>query len=157
MVDEEIRVYASHHQFYFQDSEAHGSTDDPSFWCEEAFARRLAIADGILGIGTGTYGIVKVRVEQHESEPDIDLAQWDHVTECGLAVQSRFILVMGCLSQSGLFFQVKPGHFCVRACHANLAESEQEVPSDWKGDFQDWYLVQFWPGKPLKPRVLKQR
>ena len=157
MIKEEIQLYASHHQFYVQDSEPRGSADDPSFWTQEASDNRLAVGDGLLAVGTGTYGFGKVRVEEHNAKPKVSLAQWDHVTECGLEVESRFVLIMGCLSQSGLFFCVKPGHYRVRACHANLTESEQEVPSNWEGDFRDWYLVQFWPSKRLKHRVLKQR
>jgi hypothetical protein len=157
MVEEEIRLYASHHQFYVQDSEPSGSSDDSTFWTKEACKNRLAIGDGLIGIGTGTYDFVKVRVEQHDAEPPVDLDQWDHVTESGLQIRTKFVLIMGCLSQSGLFFQVKPGHYRVRACHANLAESEQEVPNDWKGGFQDWYLIQFWPSKPLRAKILKRR
>ena len=85
---------------------------------------------------------MKVRAEEHESAPPLNLAEWDHVTECSLAVKSRFILIMGCLERSGLFFEVKPGVYQMRVCHANLAESEQEVPSAWTGEFHDWYLVQ---------------
>ena len=123
------------------------------FWTQEASHNRLAIGDGLLAIGTGTYDFVKVR-QQHDLAPPLNLAAWDHVTECDLEVKSRFILIMGCLSQSGLFFEVKPGHYRVRACHANLAQSEQEVPSNWTGDLRDWYLVQFWPSKSLMSQVL---
>src|SRR5438552_3037430 len=105
MNEEETRLYASHCQFYVQDSEPRGTSDDPSFWTTEASDNRLAIGDGLLAIGTGTYGFVKVRVEQHDSKPQVQLKQWDHVTECGLDVKTRFILVMGCLSDSGLFFR----------------------------------------------------
>ncbi len=157
MVEEEIRLYASHHQFYVQDSEPRGTADDPTFWTKEASDNRLAVGDGLLAIGTGTYDFVKVRVEQHDPEPPLDLSAWDHVSECGLEVRTRFLLIMGCLSQSGLFFEVRPGHYRVRACHANLAESEQEVPSNWTGEFRDWYLIQFWPGTSSKSMVLKHR
>jgi hypothetical protein len=157
MLEEEIRLYASHHQFYVQDGKPHGSPDAPTFWTKEASDNRLAIGDGLLGIGTGTYGFVKIRVEQHESEPLLDLDQWDHVTECDLEVRTNLLLINGCLERSGLFFKVEPGSYCVRACHANLAQSEQEVPRGWSGDFGDWYLVQFWPSKRLGLRIRKRR
>jgi hypothetical protein len=155
--EEQIRLYASHHQFYVQDSAPLSSADDPSFWTEDACENRIAIGDGILGVGTGTYGFVDVRVELHTSEPPVDLSSWDHVTECGLELRTQFFLIMGCLSTSGLFFTVTPGHFRVRVCHANLGESEQEVPSNWSGEFRDWYLVQCWPSLLMPPNVLKRR
>jgi hypothetical protein len=157
MVEEETRLYAAYHQFYVQDSEPRGSPDNPTFWTKEASDNRLAIGDGLVAIGTGTYGSVKVRVEHHGSEPEVDLTQWDHVTECGLDVRTSLILVMGCISQSGLFFLVKPGYYRVRACHANLAESEMEVPATWSGPFGDWYVIQFWPANPSKAGILKRR
>ena len=148
--EEELRVYASHRQFYVQDSEPPGTTDETTFWTEGACENRLAMADGILGIGTGSYDFVKVRVQEHFSEPPVELSQWDHVTEAGLEVRTGLLLVMGCLSSSGLFFRVRPGHYRVRCCHANLAES---VVSE--GNAGDWYLVQFWPAAPAEARVLK--
>ena len=42
-LEEEIRLYASHHQFYVQDSEPLGKADDPAFWTVEALDMRLAV------------------------------------------------------------------------------------------------------------------
>ena len=88
MNPKEIRLYASHRQFYVQDSEPPGSTDDPAFWTDKTSADRLAITDGILGIRTGSYDDVTVRAEGFSSEPALDLSQWDHVTEAGLEVRT---------------------------------------------------------------------
>jgi hypothetical protein len=57
---EEIRLYASHHQFYVQDSEPRSTAGDPTFWTKEAAEDRLAIGHGLLAVGTGTYDFVKV-------------------------------------------------------------------------------------------------
>lgn len=59
--------------------------------------------------------------------PELVLEVWDHVTECGLEVRTGRILVMNCISRSGSFTDVIPGHYRVRVCHANLAESEFEA------------------------------
>jgi hypothetical protein len=154
---EEIRLDASHWQFWVQDSEPGSAADEATFWTDEAFNNRLAVGDGVMAVETGTYDTVKVCVEQHHSKPSVNLTDWDHVTERGLEVRTEFILIKGCLSQSGLFFRVQPRHYRVRACHANLRESEREVPKSWTGEFRDWYLVQFWPGKLSRAKVLKRR
>lgn len=151
MIKEEIRLYASHHQFYIQDSEPLGTSDDPEFWTDQACDDRLAVAEGLLGIGTGSYDLVVVRVQQHSSEPSLDLSDWDHVTEASLAVRTPFVLVLGCLAPSGLFFRVLPGHDRARCCQANLATSVEST-----GEAGDWYLVQFWPAPYSGPRVLKR-
>jgi hypothetical protein len=148
---DEIRLYASHRQFYVQDSEPLGSSDAPDFWTEQASDDHLAIADGLLGIGTGSYDFVRVRVEEHRADPRLELSEWDCVVEAGLNIRSRYLLVMGCLSTSGLFFTVRPGHYRVRCCQANLAAS-----ADSTADAGDWYLVQFWPSERSETRILKR-
>jgi hypothetical protein len=154
MIDEEreeIRLYASHRQFYIQDSDPAGSTADPDFWTDQADEDRLAMANGILGVRTGSYDFVRVRVQEHVTIPLLDLMRWDHVTEAGLMVRTRFLLIEGCLSSSGLFYRVSPGHYRVRCCHANLAASV-----DSTGNAGDWYLVQFWSAALSERKVLKR-
>jgi hypothetical protein len=150
MVSKVTVVYASHHQFYVQDSAALGNTAEPSFWTEDAVNDRIAIADGIVGVGTGSFGFVKVKLEVHNSKPPLRLSQWDHVTEAGLKVRSKIVLVFGCLSDTGVFFRVYHEGYRVRCCHANLAESVEH------GDGGDRYLVQMWPGSYTGVHVLKR-
>lgn len=154
---EEIRLYASHRQFLIQDSEALGKTDDEFFWSEEAHHRRLAVADGIIGVGTASYDFVKIRMEHQLTAPELTLEEWDHVTECGLEVRTGRILVMSCISRSGLFTDVIPGHYRVRVCHANLDQSESEAGPKWDGTAGDWYLIQLWASPSLPLQILKQR
>ena len=35
-------------------------------------------------------------VEVHEAEPSVELAEWDHVTECGIDVPTGRVVVAGC-------------------------------------------------------------
>lgn len=152
------RLYASHHQFYIEDQEYPGDTGEPTFWSEAAFKDLLAISEGTLGIGTGTYGSVEVTTEIHDSEPLLELARWDHVTEASLTLQSGTLQVIGCLEETGETFKLQPGSYQVRCCHANL------IQSDEFGEGGDWYLVQVWPsaialtltGQLTPPRVLKR-
>src|SRR5262245_56582261 len=144
-----LRLYASHRQFYVQDCDPCGDTGAPSFWTDQACKDELAVADGILGIGTASYGSVKVVVEVHDAEPPLQLADWDHATEAGLEVASGTLRVIGCLENQGADFQVEPGPYRVRCCHANRAGRVDH------GAGADWYLVQVWPGDEPTPRVLK--
>lgn len=148
---EEFRLFASHHQFYVQDSDPIGSMGDPSFWSPESQITRLAKVEGILGIATGSYDEVRVRVEQHTDEPSVDLSAWDHVIEAELTLRSEILLVYGCISPSGIFFFVEPRRYRIRCCQANLAAS-----ADCTGEAGDWYLVQFWPSEQEETRILKQ-
>ena len=145
----EQRLYASHNQFYVQDANG-GDTSDPSFWTEETTHDRLAVVAGVVGVGTGSYGYVRVFSEIHDVAPPLDLAIWDHVTKASLEVKSGTLRVIGCLDPVGEDFQVMPGAYRVRCCHANLAEATDAE------DGEDWYLVQVWPAPILPPVLLKQ-
>jgi hypothetical protein len=46
MVEEEIRLYASHHQFYVQDSDPRGTADDPSFWLMRDASQPVEVRGG---------------------------------------------------------------------------------------------------------------
>jgi hypothetical protein len=134
------------------DGDGRGDTGDPSFWTKEATANEVAVVDGVVGIGTGTYGNVRVVVEIHDSEPELKLDAWDHVTVAGLEIRSGVLRVEGCLDSKAMDFHVSPGHYHVRCCHANLIESDPTGSKDSK----DWYLVQVWLGPPIAPTVLKR-
>lgn len=146
----EQQLYASHHQFYVEDGDAPGNTGDPSFWTEQAFNDKLALVTGIVGIGTGSYGRVRVYSELHDTAPPLDLTAWDHVTEANLEVTSDTVRVIGCLDTEGENFTVKPGTYRVRCCHANLAEADDI------DDGEDWYVVQIWRAPISPPAVLKR-
>ena len=145
----EQQLYADYNQVYVQDSNAPGNTGDPAFWTERAFSDKLAFVDGIIGIGTVTYGDVRVRSEVHDSAPQFDLALWDHVTEASLDVRGRTIRITGCLDPEGENFAVRPGSYRVRCCHSSLAAAVEE-------EGMDWYLVQIWPASHSAAVVLKR-
>jgi hypothetical protein len=148
---EEIRIYASHRQFYVQDSEPRGIPGDDTFWTTAASDNRLAITDGIVGIGTGSYANVMVKVEVTTAKPPLEISDWDHVTEAGLDLHTKLLMIEGCISSSGLYFRVEPGHYRVRCCAANLAAAVD--CGDGAGDS---YFVQVWPSRRAPPRVLKR-
>lgn len=146
------RLYASHHQFHVEDRDLYGDTGDPSFWTQEAVRDLLAVVDGTIGIGTGTYGHVEVTTELHDSEPSLNLTMWDHVAEASLNIRSGRLRVIGCLDadDAGEVFEVEPGRYRVRCCHANLAEADDA------GDGGDWYVVQIWASADATRLVLKR-
>jgi hypothetical protein len=146
----EQRLYASHHQFYVEDGERPGDTGDASFWTKAAVADLLAVVPGTVGVGTGSYGHVRVITEIHDGEPPLSLAVWDHVAEASLAVRGSTLRVIGCLEETGEEFSVAPGTYRVRCCYENLDEGVES------GEGPDWYVVQVWPAPAAPQRVLKR-
>jgi hypothetical protein len=146
------RVYADYYQFYIEDASSPGDTADAAFWSEQAYDNRLAVTAGTIGIGTGSYGFVRVTTEIHDHRPAVQLEDWEHVTETGIDVARGPLRVKGCLggNDAGEAFQLAAGHYRVRCCHANLAGSVEF------GEGEDWYLLQIWPSARTAPRILKR-
>src|ERR1700684_3003981 len=92
-----IGVYAAYRQFYIEDADRQDDPTDPEFWTDEALDNRLAVIPGRIGVITASYDSVDVLVEIHGGPPDLELAEWDHVTELGLDVPSGRINLVGCM------------------------------------------------------------
>lgn len=145
-------IYASHRQFYIEDTNNPGDIGADGFWTDQALDHRLAVIPGVIGIGTGSYGFVDVTTEIHDQVPAVRIDDWDHVAEADIDVTGGQLVVKGCMEpdEMGEMFSLAIGHYRVRCCHANLAESVEF------GDGQDWYLVQIWPAAHAAPCLLKR-
>ena len=85
---------------------------------DEAAARLLAVRPGVVGIGTVRNVDVPVSIELLGAEPMTSLAQWDHVVDCIVLVQSGRIVVAGCTDYfpDAARIDAVPGTCRVRAC-----------------------------------------
>jgi len=147
----DVNFKTAYNQFYICDSHSTGDTASESFWTTEAYDDRLAIEDGILGVGTECYGPVKCKVNILESvNNDFDLQQYDHVVEGGLIINSGTIQILDCPNSAmQLEIPVKNGDYRVRIYSSNLSS----VNGD-EGD--DFYFVEIWPGAGTGRIVLKR-
>jgi hypothetical protein len=141
LVSHALDLFADYHQFYLQDELV--DTDWSSSWTEEATSRMLAVADGVVAVGTASNETVPVLVELHDREPDADFDKWDRVSECELSVGGHHIVVAGCTDHfpDAARIAVAPGLYRVRVASI-------------RGD-NECYRAQLWRGEPTAPRVLK--
>ncbi|MDX2146019.1 MAG: hypothetical protein SFZ23_00730 [Planctomycetota bacterium] len=164
----ELLLFADYLQFYLQDDdESLGSLADA--WTPEAVDRCLAVAPGVVGVGTVRNMTVPVTVEIFDAEPpdpplrpDQDQAAPDLVTQTLLEVQTGRIVVAGCTDYfpDAIRIPLPPGMWNVRASSFALDTLRN---NDLEGD--DHYLVQLWPaptasrtqGNVPTVRVLKPR
>ena len=147
----ETRVYAGYRQFYVIDADSPGDTGSVGFWTEAAFASRLPVEAGVVGVATDTYGEVPVTLEVFGAEPELFVDDWDHIAEASLLVSAGRITLMGCPDEpSGLVVAVAPGRYRVRVCFLGLIPEPDEA--EYTGDS---YLVQVWPSDLEGRRVLK--
>jgi hypothetical protein len=65
-----FELFADYHLFYLQDE--HSPGDLSTSWTRQAVRDRLALAPGVIGIGTARPMTVPVRLEVHETVPPLD-------------------------------------------------------------------------------------
>jgi hypothetical protein len=145
-----LDFYTSYNQFYITDKNSEGPIN-ADFWTTDAFNERLAIGEGILGVGTECYGPVKGEVHLISGTNNQDtLHAYDHVVEAGIEVKSGAIQILDCPNSNvELELNIKPGTYRVRIYSSNLPSVEGD-----EGD--DYYKIEIWPDTKMERIVLKQ-
>ena len=149
-----FQVYASHRQILLADGYIWKDSDPSSaasFWTRHAFGDRMAVADGMLGIITGSYGRVNAVLEIHELEPELDTDGWDHVVEGSLEITDGELQVASCLGDEAARVHLESAWYRVRCSQAGLAGAR-----DSGGNCPDWYRLQVWPAAPQAVLVRKR-
>lgn len=146
-----LNFTTSHHQFYISDNAVDLNTGSRNFWTKEASQDRLAIENGILGVGTECYGPVKAELYVLNKKTDeANFDQCDHIVEGSLEVESGEIEVLNCPDSSvELKINVVPGIYRVRVYSSNLRSVEGD-------EGKDSYRVEIWPGTRINRMVLKR-
>ncbi|QHS57691.1 hypothetical protein GWR56_19870 [Mucilaginibacter sp. 14171R-50] len=147
----QIDFYTSYNQFYITDKDAGGATNSDKFWTTEAFTERLAVEDGILGVGVECYGPVKGEVYLLNSSNDTTiLDEYDHIVEAGIEIKSGVIQIMDCPNSNvELELRVEIGLYRVRIYSCNLASVDGD-------EGEDYYKIEIWPDAKMERKVLKQ-
>ena len=148
----QFELFADYFQFYLQDESVDGNLGDS--WSDDAVRRLLAVAPGTVGVGTVRNMDVPVTVEVHQSEPEYDFADWDHVTECSMEITSGQIVIAGCTDYfpEAARIEVQPACYRVRVLYGALDTLSED---GLEGD--DKYRVQLWTDSASDPCVLKER
>ena len=144
-------LFADYHQFYLQDEKSDSSLEDS--WTQEATDRLLAVAPGVLGVGTVRNMTVPVSIEVRETEP-VQAVQCDHEVECSVEVPSGKLVVAGCTDYfpDATRITVKPGTYRARIYYSNLDSLSEDGLEG-----EDTYSIVLWPGTPTDVQVRKQR
>jgi hypothetical protein len=112
---------------------------------------RMALEEGIIGVGTECYGPVKGEVKIVAFPDEIASANpYDHIVEGSLELKSGILQVLDCPNSSiELELHLKPGFYRVRVCSSNLFSVEGD-----EGD--DFYSIEIWPQELSGRKVLKR-
>lgn len=139
-------------QFYIADSMSTKETGRKDFWTQEAYDERLAMAEGIVGVGTECYGPVKGELGLLESEnKNFDINKFDHIVEGGINIESGNLEILDCpTSTVHLVTKLNAGKYRVRIYSSNLDSVEGGEAGD------DYYKIEMWPDGNMSRKVLKQ-
>jgi len=148
-----LNFRTQHNQFYLYDKASPANTASDDFWTAEAHDDRLALENGILGIGTQCYGHIKGELDVLDNANQaVDYNHYDHVVEGGLEVKSGVLQVLDCPnSEVELEVKLTPGTYRVRVYSSNLASADiDEVEGN------DYYKIKIWPDTNMERKVLKR-
>ncbi len=149
MVHETVR--GGHNElFSFSKEEV---SDQPDDWGKQLVTNMIAVAPGIIGIGTARNMTVPVHVDLLDRHPDDDFDSWDHVTEASLDVPSGQMVIAGCSDYfpEATRVWVTPGSYRVRIYSRGLGSiSENGLEGD------DQYHMVIWSEEHSSPKILKK-
>lgn len=149
MAKYQCTFFADHFQFHLQDEYCEASLDDA--WTEDATDQMLAVADGIIGVGTARNAEVPVMLCIEDRAPLPDYDEWDHVMECSLNIPSGILVILGCLEdfEKAARVDVTPGWHRVRVLYGGL-----DTVSEDGAEGDDHYAVVMWPSPPNQTRAM---
>jgi hypothetical protein len=153
MIDQFI-LQTDHYQFFLEDLDA--AVDTTSIWDVDALHAMVAVADGLIAIGTARYGgatnvIVEVRVD----EPSVSFDRWEQVVQSSLVARSGTLVLSSAEGaiQTAPHIHVQPGVYQVLVLFGNLSAISDENERLGK----DIYHIILWPGSIQEVVILKQR
>ena len=149
----EFQLFADYHQFWLRDENAE---IDPfsDLWNGTSIDDMLFVTPGMIHVGTARQLTVPVTVEIHDSEPNYDFGDWDHIAECSINIQSGKLVVMGCgdYLPGATRIPVSPDNHRARIYYGGLGTLNW---NQLEGD--DHYKVVLWKGEPVEPIVLQRK
>lgn len=151
-----FKFYTEYGQFYIQDKESTGNSGSPNFWTDKAFIERLALEDGLIGVGTQSWGNIKGEIEILKSpNNNSDFSRYDHIVEGGINIKSGVLQILNCPDYNlEVSIKLEPGKYRARVYSSNLASvKESDLANDTDDDY---YRIEIWPSDDMERKVLKQ-
>ncbi len=140
-------LFADYHQFYLQDEAAAGDLSEA--WTPEAVDRLLALAPGVIGVGTVRNMDVPVELAILSQPPIEDFSAWDRVNECSIHFTATRAVTAGCTDYfpEAARIPVAPGDYRARIYYGDLDSLSPDAL-----DGHDHSRIVLWPA-PEGPAI----
>lgn len=148
----ELKFTTDYGQFYINDKNAKGNTGSENFWTDQAFADKLAVEDGVLGVAIANdEGKVECEFEILKSRSEInDFKSFDHVVEASIKIHSKVLQILDCPHYNvEIETGIENGEYRVRVYSLKLDSAYDENPNDT-------YKIEMWKEVYSERNVLKR-
>lgn len=145
-------VNTNHYQFHLKDA---ASTPNYSrLWNDHNLPYMLAVAPGIMAVGTARYGgPTRVDIQIVETAPSIDLREWDQAMQCSILFPSGHLHLE--VPESGISSPeiiVAPGTYQALVLYGNL----DSITDNTLLSGEDHYKIILRPAEKTRLAVLKK-
>lgn len=144
-----IELFADYHQFYLWDSGKNPKA--PVDYTDEDVRNRIKTGLHVLVIQPERNMAVSVEIQIHDTEPEYNVDDWDHIAEGSLHLPTGQLQIHECTGGAVAEFRVEPGCYRVRSFHGGFDTIDE---SGLEGE--DHYLAVLWPAPPMDVQVIKQ-
>lgn len=151
MASHKFNLYADYFQVYLMDDEA--NDDASEIWTEQALDLKLGIAKNTLAIGTFRNVDVDFEVEIVEKKPQLNLAEWDNVSQGYLTISSGKCAIFGCTDYlpDAARITLPSGDYAA----FSMAKGLDTITEEWE-DADDYYKVILWPSSTNEHKSIKR-
>jgi hypothetical protein len=146
---EAFEVFADYHQFYLWDEGM--NPEAPTDYSDEDVQRRIKVGPNVFVIQPERNMTVAVEVEIHDTEPEYNSDDWDHIAEASLHLPTGRLQVHECTGGAVASFCVEPGWYRVRSFHGGFNTIDE---TGLEGG--DHYVAILWPAPPSDLQIVKQ-
>jgi hypothetical protein len=144
-----FKLFADYFQFYLWDRGM--NPEAPVDYTDEDTQRLIKTGPHVFVIQPERNMTVAVTVEIHDSEPEYNPDEWDHIAEASLHLPTGQLQVHECTGGAVADFDVEPGWYRVRSFHGGFDTIDE---SGLEGN--DHYRAVLWPAPPAELKVIKQ-
>ncbi len=151
MASQKFNLFADYFQVYLMDDKANDDTSE--IWTEQALDLKLGIAKNTLAVGTFRNVDVDFEVEIVEKEPQLNLSEWDHVSQGHLTISSGKFVVFGCtdyLPDAARITLTSDNYAAF-----SMAKGLDTISEEWE-DADDYYKVILWPSSAKEYKSIKR-